>query len=734
MLFLINNPFIAFALLVVIGFTVLMITKIYEEIKINRALNIKHMSMRINEKAKKFKTRITLLSSATLAPAALVIALFIVGSNPNFVPTGELVQINTAKDVLEIYEDFNEKLNSSYEDDLFSNLEVGLFSTEEADSFRTTTTDSFEGDILGSSGTSNYTALDGVGSDDYSLTNNQIIGVDEMDNVLTDGKFIYSMYNNEIDITLAYIEGVGPEVLSLYKTISYDESVEAKTQFYPSGMYIDDDYLVVIGNLYTTACYVYSMPYEGEPETDIITDDVDGEDSEEPKDTDEECYDYYDYYYGMGRSKLVVYVYDINDEFELRDTYKLSGNLIGTRKIVTDSSNSLYIVTSDYIPFYLDEVNVDDYLASYTVNDQVVEAKYSDIVYIEGTSPNSFTTFYGINLDTTKVDMETVLGDSGYNLFVSNENIYLVGTIYYFLPVSSFVDVAQPIDEYRTAILKVAISESKVEFSGKGFVLGHTLDQFSMDEHNGNLRITTTSGWWGEEINNRLYILDENLKEVSVLENLGKPGETIKSTRFMGDYAYVVTFRQTDPFYVLNLSDPLYPFIEGELEIFGYSAYLQQYGENHMIGLGFSADDTGRVDGLKISIYDISDKTAPIELDNIDFKYEDMGWSNSTAIYNHKDLLLSFDKGIIALPFSTSSFDQSIYEYRFNSGVLVYNIDLEDGFEFNGFVTHEVDSLENVYVYKAKFISDFLYTISNKYIKVSTIIDSETILYSVDLD
>jgi len=726
MLFLINNPFIAFALLVVVGFTVLMITKIYEEIKINRALNIKHMSMRISEKAKNFKKRITILSSATLAPAVLVIAMFIVGSNPNFVPTGELVQINTAKDIVDIYEDFVNRTNSTYDND----FGLGLFATDELDILESAgnldfSLDSFDGSYL------SRTTFTGSGSDDYSETNNQIIGVDEMDNVLTDGKFIYTMYDNEIDITLAYIEGIGPEVLSLYETINYDESVEDRTRFYPSGMYIDDNYLVVIGNLYTTACFIYTGPYYDDDITDEGEDGESSEGSEEPVDT-EECYDYYDYFYGMGRSKLMVYVYDINDDFELRDTYKLSGSLIGTRKITTDSSNSLYIVTSDYIPFNLDNVNIDDYLSSYTVNDQIVNGKYEDVIYVEGTSPNSFTTFYGINLDNTKVDMETILGDSGYNLFVSNENIYLVGTIYYFLPASSFVDVAEPIDEYQTAILKVAINDSEVEYSTIGIVEGHTLDQFSMDEYNGNLRITTTSGWWGEEINNRLYVLDENLKQLSVLENLGEPGETIKSTRFMGDYAYVVTFRQTDPFYVINLSNPEYPFVEGELKVFGYSAYLQQYGENHMIGLGFSADSTGRVDGFKISIYDITNPADPTELESIEFDYETMGWNNSSAVYNHKDLLLSYAKGIIALPFST--YDYSDNEYKYSSGILVYNIDIEEGFEFSGFVTHEVDSTENVYVYKSKFISDYLYTISNKYIKVSTIIDPENILYSVELD
>ena len=98
------------------------------------------------------------------------------------------------------------------------------------------------------------------------------------------------------------------------------------------------------------------------------------------------------------------------------------------------------------------------------------------------------------------------------------------------------------------------------------------------------------------------------------------------------------------------------------------------------------------------------------------------------------DLLVSLDKGIIALPFSTYGYDDQTYTYTYNSGILVYNIDLETGFEFSGYVTHATDSAEDVYVYKSKFISDYFYTISNEYIKVSTILDPETILYSTDLN
>ncbi|MFO7969090.1 MAG: beta-propeller domain-containing protein, partial [Candidatus Izemoplasmatales bacterium] len=270
-----------------------------------------------------------------------------------------------------------------------------------------------------------------------------------------------------------------------------------------------------------------------------------------------------------------------------------------------------------------------------------------------------------------------------------------------------------------------------LEYVTTGTVPGYTINQFSMDEQNSYLRIATTTGWWGDNINNRVIVLDENLEEVSRLENLGKPGETIKSVRFVGDYGYVVTFEQTDPFYVINLSNPNNPFKEGELEIPGFSTYLQPLNDTYMLGIGFG-DSEGGTNGLKISVYDISDKSNPVVFDEVIFDYEDFGWSWSSARYNHKDLLVDLGKGVIALPFSTYDYSEA-NGYSYNSGILVYHFDDVDGLEKAGFITHDQNTDEEVYVYKIKFIDQYFYTVSNQYIKASLISDPETILNSVTL-
>jgi len=694
MLFLINNPVIAFALLVAIGFTVFMGAKVVEEIKMNQLLARKHQQMRVKGEKTGFRFRLAGLTSATLAPIALVAIMVVAGLNPTMTKNDDVIKIRTANDIRQIYLDFSEKLNVNYSGNILTPR---------------TALDGMEMDFMTTTGTNVLTGSEkgytSSGSDDYSTTNTQVIGVDEMDNVLTDGKYIYAINENQVQISIAYTVDQGPSVLSLYKTFDYSSEACSGEQFYPTGLYVDEERLIVIGNQYLYNCEYYST--EPSVDGDVMIDR------------------YMPYWYSQS-SHIKVLVFDKASDFTLQDEYRMNGYFTGTRKI----DNDLYIVTNNYIPLNDEEANIDDYLSTYSVNGVEVKARYEDIVYIDGTTPNSFTTFYGINLDTTEIDVETILGDSGYNLYVSNDNIYLVGEVYYFWPLANMIRVDEPVYDYKTAILKISIDNGSVEFSKFGKISGHPLDQFAMDEYEGNLRITTTTGWWGESINNRLYVLNKDLEVVSVLENLGKVSERIQSTRFVGEYAYLVTFLQTDPFYVINLSDPQNPFVEGELEIPGFSSYLQPLNENFMLGIGFG-DSKGGTQGLKISVYDITDKSNPVIFDEVIFDYALFGWASSSATYEHKDLLVSLAKGIIALPFSV--YEETEAGYSYNSGILVYNFDFENGFSLNGYVKHAENTQDNIYVYKAKFISDYFYTISNKYIKVSTIVDTETILYSTNL-
>lgn len=566
--------------------------------------------------------------------------------------------------------------------------------------------------------TDDYTSND---TKDYSGTNNQVEGVDEMDNVLTDGDYIYVQNYNEISIVKANEDDV-----TLVKKILYDDLQGDRSYFYFNGMYVDGDRLIVVGNSYYNSCLGEEV-YQSE----------DGE-------TKESSCRYYEYH-------TVTRVLEYEKEnFTLINEYELSGNYIGSRKIGDD----LYFVTNEYIPFYMMnyddyEFDLDSYLPNYTINDKTITLGYDSIIYVDGTNPTTYTSFFGISLDTNEVSTEIVLGEGGYNLYVSKNNVYLTNTKWnwnndVYLEIEAAVDDEEqdyePEEdpyEITTSILKISIDEGKVQYANSGEVKGQALNQFSMDEYNGNVRIvTTTNNWWRwwnteSEVKNRLFILDEDLNEISMLDGLGKPGESVQSTRFVGDYAYVVTFLNTDPFYVIDVSDPENPEKLSELEIPGFSSYLQPLNENFILGIGFG-DMDGGTSGLKISLYDVTDKSNAVEVSKVIYPYLDNKYIWSSATYNHKDLMVSLSKGIITLPYT--AYDWMSTEWNYQSGVIVLNVDLETGeLSERAKVLHSSNQYNDAYVYKAKYIDDYLYTISSKYVKVSTIENPEVILDTVTI-
>lgn len=166
--------------------------------------------------------------------------------------------------------------------------------------------------------------------------------------------------------------------------------------------------------------------------------------------------------------------------------------------------------------------------------------------------------------------------------------------------------------------------EAGAAYASSGRVAGQPLNQYSMSEADGHLRIATTVTSWcgpgadcaGPGTESRVTVLTESgegLTEVGMVDGLG-PTETIRSVRYVGDLAYVVTFRQTDPFYVVDLSDPASPRTLGELKVPGFSSYLHPVGDGLVLGVGSDATDDGRITGAKVSMYDASDPAAPREL------------------------------------------------------------------------------------------------------------------------
>ena len=173
-------------------------------------------------------------------------------------------------------------------------------------------------------------------------------------------------------------------------------------------------------------------------------------------------------------------------------------------------------------------------------------------------------------------------------------------------------------EQRRTSIHRFDLSGPSAAYAASGEVLGVIRNQFSLSEHAGHLRVVTTVGgpWGSDRSESWVRVLDtggQQLVEVGSVGDIGR-GEQVQSVRFVGDVGYVVTFRQIDPFYTIDLSDPANPAVVGELKIPGFSSYLHPISDTLILGVGSDAADTGRVTGAKVSLFDVSDLAAPQEV------------------------------------------------------------------------------------------------------------------------
>ena len=448
--------------------------------------------------------------------------------------------------------------------------------------------------------------------DDYSTTNVQVDGVDEADVVKTDGKYIYSVCDDEIFITDA--NNGKPELVT---SIELDYTVD--------DIYISTDKLVAVAETLS-----------------------DGD-----KHNDE------DYYIGRNKdinTTLIIYsLTDITKPEKVSDLTQ-SGYCISTRKI----GDVVYLTTSygidDYENIKKDEPET--YCPVYTANGDEKCVPAGSIVTCEDVDTIDYLTVASVDLNNPAefADMCSVLG-GGSDIYASLNNIY----------VSSY---CQRDSQTATQIIRLSIDGTEIEENGTLYVDGTILNQFSMDEHNGYFRIVTEftptqiyEDYASVDLSDTmttLYVYDENLDLVGKTDEVGK-GEHVKSVRFDGDIAYFVTFRQTDPLFAVDLSEPSDPKILSELKIPGFSEYLHVMSEDLLLGFGREADpETGRTDGLKLSMFDISDKTNVTEKTTLVFT-DDMAYSE--AEHNHKAVYVDAENNIIGIPYNhyTNSGDTTMY-------------------------------------------------------------------------
>lgn len=232
-----------------------------------------------------------------------------------------------------------------------------------------------------------------------------------------------------------------------------------------------------------------------------------------------------------------------------------------------------------------------------------------------------------------------------------------------------------------TQIAKFTLNKGKINAVGSASVKGQIQDTFAINEGGGQLRVLTTD-WGGEEEVNHLYVLDETLKLTGSLQGLA-PGEEIYSARFLGNMAYFVTYRNVDPLFAVDLSDPAKPVVVSELKITGFSEYLHFWGEDKLLGIGYETDpDTGRTQGIKLTMFDITNPAEPAVLDCMVQKELD----HSPALYDYKTVLADEDAnlfGFAGVDYQESREADSYYLYQWGENgferLLKEELDTSDG-------------------------------------------------------
>lgn len=345
---------------------------------------------------------------------------------------------------------------------------------------------------------------------------------------------------------------------------------------------------------------------------------------------EENRYRYYDsYYFGSYDTDLTMAAcFDISDKTAPVEKWRFyqDGDYISSRLI----GNQFVLLSSYYVDITRDEEEVvSDCVPTFACgNDEMKRIAVNDVCVMEEITDTSylFATTLDIN-DKNSVKNQAVLG-AGSDVYCTTENLYAVSTRY---KNEGIVGEVFGVTTYTTKIYKFDIRNYNISYLGCGEVEGFTLNQFSIDEYNGYLRIATSTGSWGVDISNKVYVLDSDLNVVGKIEGIA-PGETIKSVRFTGNTGYVVTFEQTDPLFVIDLSNPEKPVIKGELKIPGFSTYLHPVGENLVLGVGVDGDENGQTNGMKVSLFDVSDPTNPIESYKVTIPA-----SNASGVYSYVD-------------------------------------------------------------------------------------------------
>ncbi len=462
------------------------------------------------------------------------------------------------------------------------------------------------------------TATDTSSSSNHGKTNEQVQGVNEADIIKNDGKYIYYVvngyvnYNESSKIHIASVDKDG-KLKNTTKIEINIRDIKDLLYFNISEIYVNNNKLVVISNYSTSENKgYYSNKY-----------------------TYAACYDISDI-------RKPVKLWNISQD----------GSYISSRLI----DDNLIILSRHYVNLSESQKTIKDKcIPSYSVNGKEKQRVSCDCIHImEELYDSCYLVASAMNINNEESYETTAVLGGGSNVYCTTNSLYVTSTRYTSNSISN--EVFNIPDDVKTEIFKFNINNGKIEYACKNAVKGNALNQFSMDEHKGYLRIATTTGTWGSSLRNHLFILDNKLEPVGKVSDFAK-GESIKSVRFTGDTGYVVTFEQTDPLFVIDLSDPTKPEIIGELKIPGFSTYLHPVSDGLVLGVGEDGNESGTNGGLKLSLFDVSDPQKPTEADKITVNLPEghYAWLQSEAYYTHKAVCWDSENKTMYVPYTINA-------------------------------------------------------------------------------
>ena len=513
----------------------------------------------------------------------------------------------------------------------------------------------------------------------HSETNNQVAGVDELDSVKTDGQYIYTVSNNTVVIVSAY-PVTNAQLVSRISILN--QTID--------GIFLSGSRLAIVSE---APRIVYNMYGACGISTFV------GASMRVAYPTS--------YYRPIPPQvqNTSISVYDLTNRSSpsLQTTVTINGTFIGARQI----GPFAYLVTST--PAWANQtlpLTVVNGREMQTVATQVFHSDISDRAF-------SYTTILALdtNQNNPAPTVETYLLGTSSTIYVSLIHIFLT----------------QPIwdGQSGTVLHRISVNGSSVKYEATGTVPGHVLNQYSMDENHGYFRVATSSSGFGSSLETNVYVLNENLRIVGRLEGLS-PGELFYAARFMGERAYLVTYHNTDPLYVLDLHNPSSPTVMGSLIVAGYSDFLQPYDQTHLIGIG----KVGVHTTVKVSLFNVTDPTNPVETAT----YTTSSWySDSPALNDAKAVLFDKTNSLLVIPIDGSQYgyypaaSTSTGQCSSGSSAYVFNVN-SASLTLRGTVTHQ--TLDNPLscsseynISRELFIGGVMYTISDAMIKLSSLTD-----------